>query len=170
MTNHPNRSKKIIHQYRQGDILLTEVPELPVGVSGVKAENGRLIVARGEATGHHHSFPHNRGATLFRDDGGTSGAAFFVKVDSPEVVDGVADLCYASYAKKREYDAAPSEILAAEYHDLVKRAVALGAAAWEHQEHWTQAVMPAIPGICSGVYRSDNQVTYTPARLVRVED
>lgn len=40
--------------FRQGDILLVAVPEAPEG-ERVKAECGRLILARGEVTGHHHS-------------------------------------------------------------------------------------------------------------------
>jgi hypothetical protein len=40
--------------YRQGDLLLRAVDEAPEG-SRLQAEQGRLILARGEATGHHHS-------------------------------------------------------------------------------------------------------------------
>jgi hypothetical protein len=40
--------------FRQGDVLLVRVPEVPTG-KAVQPENGRLILARGEATGHHHS-------------------------------------------------------------------------------------------------------------------
>jgi hypothetical protein len=40
--------------FRQGDILLVPVPEAPEG-RRAKAESGRLILARGEVTGHHHS-------------------------------------------------------------------------------------------------------------------
>lgn len=39
---------------RQGDVLLVPVDEMPEG-STVTSEDGRLILARGEATGHHHS-------------------------------------------------------------------------------------------------------------------
>jgi hypothetical protein len=40
--------------FRQGDLLLVKVPEAPEG-KRVKPERGRLILARGEVTGHHHS-------------------------------------------------------------------------------------------------------------------
>lgn len=40
--------------FRQGDLLLVRVPEAPEGRQ-VEAEHGRLILARGEVTGHHHS-------------------------------------------------------------------------------------------------------------------
>lgn len=61
---------------RQGDVLILRCKEIPSSAQQVEAENGRLIVARGEATGHHHSFPWARGATLFRDDGAGSGGQF----------------------------------------------------------------------------------------------
>jgi hypothetical protein len=40
--------------YRQGDVLLVRVDEAPGG-ERIEAEDGRLVLARGEATGHHHS-------------------------------------------------------------------------------------------------------------------
>ena len=48
------KNRKMI---RQGDVLLIpcEVCEIPDNAAPVDAENGRLILARGEATGHHHS-------------------------------------------------------------------------------------------------------------------
>ena len=40
--------------FRQGDVLLMPVAEMPRGRQ-VEPEDGRLVLARGEATGHHHS-------------------------------------------------------------------------------------------------------------------
>jgi hypothetical protein len=40
-------------QYRQGDILIEEVDELP-GDAKPQTRVHRLVVAQGEATGHHH--------------------------------------------------------------------------------------------------------------------
>jgi hypothetical protein len=65
---------------RQGDVLVVPCDSIPGSATTAHPENGRLIVARGEATGHHHSFPWARGATLFRDDGAGSGGAQFVDV------------------------------------------------------------------------------------------
>lgn len=53
---------------RQGDVLILPCNNIPATATLVASQNERLIVARGEATGHHHSFPHRRGAVLFRDD------------------------------------------------------------------------------------------------------
>lgn len=40
--------------FRQGDVLLVAVDEAPEGPRQ-RAENGRLVLAHGEVTGHHHS-------------------------------------------------------------------------------------------------------------------
>lgn len=39
---------------RQGDVLLVRVDQLPEGASVVPRDNGRLVLAYGEATGHAH--------------------------------------------------------------------------------------------------------------------
>jgi hypothetical protein len=41
--------------YRQGDVLIEQVAKLPEKTKRVKREGGLIILARGEATGHHHS-------------------------------------------------------------------------------------------------------------------
>lgn len=151
-------------QYRQGDIFLEMVDKIPNGAKSVQADGGRLIVARGEATGHHHSFPHRRGITMFRDDGGGSGGTLYVHTEAPSAgVKEMTRLCYASYKAKVAYDSDPTDERAAEYHRLTALAVAAGASPWEHQEHWTIAVLP-------GKYIVSNQQTYTPESMVRVED
>ncbi len=40
--------------FRQGDVLLVRVDAMPRG-QPIEPEGGRLVLARGEATGHHHS-------------------------------------------------------------------------------------------------------------------
>jgi len=42
--------------YRQGDILLVPINFTPRNTKAVKRENGKLILAHGEITGHHHAF------------------------------------------------------------------------------------------------------------------
>lgn len=41
--------------YRQGDVLIEQIATLPKNLQRQKPENGRIILAHGEATGHHHS-------------------------------------------------------------------------------------------------------------------
>ena len=40
--------------YRQGDVLIIPIPELPAGLVPGPRDGGRLVLARGEATGHAH--------------------------------------------------------------------------------------------------------------------
>lgn len=41
--------------YRQGDVLIERVGRKPEGGKSVPRENGRIIIAHGEATGHAHA-------------------------------------------------------------------------------------------------------------------
>ena len=52
--------------FAQGDVLLLQVEDAPQG-EPVQSEGGRLILARGEATGHHHSVAEGVCASLIRD-------------------------------------------------------------------------------------------------------
>lgn len=40
--------------FRQGDVLLVPIAETPKGLEEVPLENGRLVLAHGEVTGHAH--------------------------------------------------------------------------------------------------------------------
>lgn len=40
---------------RQGDVLLIPTDDMPTNLTLVPASDGRLIIAEGEATGHHHA-------------------------------------------------------------------------------------------------------------------
>jgi hypothetical protein len=52
--------------YRQGDVLIVSVNELPVDLDPVERENGRVVLAHGEVTGHAHTIK-AAGTALFRD-------------------------------------------------------------------------------------------------------
>ena len=62
---------------RQGDVLLRPTTSLP-RVVAAPAQDGRWVLAEGEATGHHHSVALSRGVTMFRDDGAGGGRAYVV--------------------------------------------------------------------------------------------
>lgn len=49
--------------YRQGDVLLERVDDLPdgLGTERLPAERGRVVLAYGESTGHFHSVPDDDG-------------------------------------------------------------------------------------------------------------
>src|SRR6185437_1636849 len=53
--------------YRQGDVLLIPAV-MPTGTAPVKEATGRIILAYGEATGHHHSLKASVG-NLFEREG-----------------------------------------------------------------------------------------------------
>jgi hypothetical protein len=50
--------------YRQGDVLIIPVYSVPGNLAPVARENGRIVLADGEATGHAHAI-RAEGAALF---------------------------------------------------------------------------------------------------------
>jgi hypothetical protein len=54
-------------QYRQGDVLIEEVAEIPKGAVKVAPVNGRLVLAEGEATGHAHTIEADYGEMVEKD-------------------------------------------------------------------------------------------------------
>jgi hypothetical protein len=50
-------------QYAQGDVLITKVASLPTGCKPIDRDNGRVILAYGEVTGHAHALS-GAGTTL----------------------------------------------------------------------------------------------------------
>ena len=57
---------------RQGDVLIVPIKKLPAKLTEVARENGRVVLAHGEATGHAHAIE-NHGVRMFREDGAGSG-------------------------------------------------------------------------------------------------
>lgn len=61
---------KELRQYRQGDVLVREVAEIPAAAATpVARDEGRVVLAYGELTGHAHAFGRESRITMFRDDG-----------------------------------------------------------------------------------------------------
>ncbi len=60
--------------YRQGDVLLIQVEKIPADAKPVERENGRVVLAHGEVTGHSHAISLPNAALL------TVGAARFLEV------------------------------------------------------------------------------------------
>ena len=52
--------------YRQGDVLIVPVKSIPNTAVAIERENGRVILAHGEVTGHAHAIK-DKSAALFRD-------------------------------------------------------------------------------------------------------
>lgn len=86
---------------RQGDLLIVEIDSLPTGLIKVPLENGKVILAHGEISGHCHSIQQNRktrrtesrngrpNATLYTDENGVS---------ILEVADALANLVHDEHA------------------------------------------------------------------------
>jgi hypothetical protein len=68
-------------QVRQGDILLVPCAQIPCTASELAAEEGRVVLARGETTGHAHAMAADR-VRYFREDG-TGQAYIRVESDGP---------------------------------------------------------------------------------------
>lgn len=52
--------------YRQGDVLIVPIKLLPKNLEPVAREQGRVVLAHGEVTGHAHAIKDQK-AALFRD-------------------------------------------------------------------------------------------------------
>lgn len=101
-------------QYRQGDVLLVATKPTTEKKKVLKAEDGKLILARGEATGHHHSVAEQDGVLYENEHGLTeleiqAAVAPFVHPEHKEI-----ELPRRTYrvVRQREYmpKAPPSQV------------------------------------------------------------
>jgi hypothetical protein len=72
---------KAQHPYRQGDILLIPITAMPRNLKPIDRVNGRIILAEGEVTGHHHAIADDA-ATLFCSADLSEMADRFLQVDA----------------------------------------------------------------------------------------
>lgn len=70
--------------YRQGDVLLIPIGTIPANTQTVQRENGRVVLAHGEATGHHHSIA-EQGAELVTSEQADE-LRMWLRVTAPEPV------------------------------------------------------------------------------------
>lgn len=97
-------------QYRQGDVFLRPLDELPRGLKPVERDKGRVVLAYGEVTGHAHAIL-EREATLYEDE--ATGRRYLLAEDGVDLVHeehstiSVAPGAY-EVVPQREY--APEEI------------------------------------------------------------
>lgn len=76
-------ARTTFRSFRQGDVLLVACAEIPFGACEEAAEDGRVVLARGEQTGHAHTMSAAR-VRYFREDGSGSG---FIRVGGSAPVD-----------------------------------------------------------------------------------
>src|SRR3546814_20027712 len=72
-------TQRAVRPYRQGDVLLVPCTDIPTRAFEEAAEIGRVVLARGERTGHAHTMPADR-VRYFREDGTGNG---FIRVAGP---------------------------------------------------------------------------------------
>jgi len=98
--------------YRQGDVLVLPIKELPLSLKPVARENGRVVLAHGEATGHAHAIKDKR-AALFRDP---NLAAMFLSIsgDGPVALEhdehDSIHIPPGNYEVRRQREYTPAEI------------------------------------------------------------
>lgn len=97
---------------RQGDVLICRVKSIPAKVEPVARENGRVVLAHGEVTGHAHAIKSPK-AALFRDP---ALAAVFLHVtgDEPALLEheehSTIALPPGNYEVIRQREYSPEEI------------------------------------------------------------
>jgi len=87
--------KPIPFQARQGDVFIEKVDRIPETAKKAKPEDGRVILAHGEATGHAHAYD-KRFVSMYRDDG--AGSAFITVSADPSTGHGGADLKHEEHS------------------------------------------------------------------------
>jgi hypothetical protein len=93
---------------RQGDIMLVPVDKLPKGLTEVPRENGRIVLAEGEATGHAHVLE-GEATFLAADLEELEGRFLAVEEDSKLVHDehGPIGIAPGNYEVRRQREYAP---------------------------------------------------------------
>jgi hypothetical protein len=110
MNKHNKEEIKMNMLYRQGDVLIERVEEIGTGTP-VMPENGRIILAHGEATGHHHSLPSTDVETAILD---LDQGAMFLRLVRDSVLShqehAPINLVAGTYRVTRQREYSPEEI------------------------------------------------------------
>jgi hypothetical protein len=97
---------------RQGDVLIMGVETIPDGLSEIPRENGRVVLARGEVTGHAHAIDSEHALFLAADLDEMTDR--FLQVEQDAWVDheehGTIPLPAGNYIVRRQREYAPEAI------------------------------------------------------------
>lgn len=100
-------------QYRQGDVYLRRVDNIPDGLVLVPRDNGRIVLAYGEVTGHAHAILDNA-ATLFAPSDLDEMAARFLRVENEVALEheehSTIVLAPGIYEVRRQREYSPSAL------------------------------------------------------------
>ncbi len=64
-TPNPHKEQHNMRIYRQGDVLIVATDSIPTNATPVARENGRIVLAHGEVTGHCHAIDADELAATF---------------------------------------------------------------------------------------------------------
>lgn len=99
----------MLNQARQGDVFIRRVDTLPANATAVAPENGHVILAHGEVTGHAHRVRDPKLAQMFAD-----GDRRFLSVAADTAVvheeHGAIPLTPGTYEVVRQREYTPTEI------------------------------------------------------------
>jgi hypothetical protein len=148
--------------FRQGDVMLVPVKEIPDGLVEVPRENGRIVLAHGEATGHAHVIEREREALFLAADLDEMTQRFLrIEEEHASVIDAwrclnhSGETCWVpAYVEREQVDAARLSVVTRE--DVQGVVV-------EHDEHLPFVVTP-------GDYELRRQSEYAPEAPRMVAD
>ena len=102
--------KTIQTTYRQGDVLIQRVAKLPAKLTAIPREDGKVVLAHGEVTGHSHAIA-EAGVKFGRDD---SGATYLEIADALAMLThqehGTIELPQGAYRVTRQREYSPEAI------------------------------------------------------------
>lgn len=158
--------KKPTTQYRQGDVLIERIAKLPANLAPHAPENGRIILAHGEVTGHAHAFAPGEADKLI----GPAGAEFFEIRGTPIEIELPLLRAWKDQVMVRHPKLGVLEFAAA---DVEVRGKAVRIAGdfglLQHDEHATQAI-PAGFYRGAGAGGTVRQREYSPEEIRNVAD
>lgn len=106
------KTKTIPMHFRQGDVLITRVDAIPAGLAVRPRDNGRVILAYGEVTGHAHAIADSDVAAIY--DSTEGDGSFFLRIGSATGLvheeHSRIDLAPGDYKVTQQREYSPEEI------------------------------------------------------------
>ena len=95
--------------FRQGDVMVIRVDAIPPGAKPVKRDNGRIVLAYGEVTGHVHAITDEE-VTMFEVDKGICYLDVQMEAFLRHEEHGTIPLAPGKYEVRRQREYSPEEI------------------------------------------------------------
>lgn len=101
--------KKTQTIFRQGDVMVIRVDAIPAGAKAVARDNGRVVLAYGEVTGHAHAIADEE-VTMLEVDGGIRYLDVQMDAFLRHEEHGTIPLAPGKYEVRRQREYSPEEI------------------------------------------------------------